>query len=74
MSVNRRDYRLDILRVIAISMIVLMHSPIPDSAPGFVLSGISYFTASGLVLFFVISGTLLLDNRLGSRDFLKRRF
>ena len=74
MSDNRRDYRLDILRVIAISMIVLMHSPIPDCAPGFVLTGLSYLTAPGLVLFFVISGTLLLDNRLNSRDFLKRRF
>jgi len=74
MNDNTRDYRLDILRVVAISMIVLMHSPIPGSAPGFVLTGLSYLTASGLVLFFVISGTLLLDNRLSSRDFLKRRF
>ena len=74
MSENKRDYRLDILRVVAISMIVLMHSPKPDSVPGFVLSGLSYLTASGLVLFFVISGALLLNNRLGTWVFLRRRF
>ena len=69
-----RDYRLDVLRVIAISLIALMHSPIPDSAPGFVLSGISYLTAPGIGLFFMISGALLLGNRLSTCDFLKRRF
>lgn len=69
-----RDYRLDLLRVIAISMIVLMHSPLPDSAPGFVLSGISYITASGLVLFFMISGALLLGTNLSTKDFIKKRF
>ena len=75
MSDLKRDYRLDLLRVLAISMIVLMHSPKPDCGiPDFVLSGLSYITASGLVLFFVISGALLLDNRLSTWDFLKRRF
>lgn len=70
-----RDGRLDLLRIIAISLIVLMHAPLPDSgAPGFVLAGISYFTAPGLVLFFMLSGALLLDNDLSSKDFLKRRF
>ena len=69
-----RDYRLDLLRVIAISMIVLMHSPMPDSAPGFVLTGISYFTAPGIGLFFMISGALLLNNDLSTKAFLKRRF
>lgn len=74
MTVDKRDYRLDLLRVLAISMIVLMHSPLPNSGSGFVLSGISYFTAPGLVLFFVISGALLLDNQLNTKDFLRRRF
>jgi len=69
-----RDYRLDLLRVFAISLVVLMHSPRPDSVSGFLLSGISYFTAPGLVLFFMISGALLLDNNLSTKDFLKRRF
>lgn len=69
-----RDYRLDVLRVIAISLIVLMHSPMPDSAPGFVLTGISYLTAPGIGLFFMISGALLLGNKLSTGEFLKRRF
>lgn len=74
MITMERDYSLDVLRVIAISLIVLMHSPIPDSASGFVLSGISYFTAPGIGLFFMISGALLLGNKLSTKDFLKRRF
>ena len=69
-----RDNRLDLLRVFAISMIVLMHSPRPDSAPGFLQCGISYLTASGLVLFFMLSGALLLGNNLSTKDFLRRRF
>lgn len=75
MKSNNRDCRLDILRIIAISMIVLMHSPMPDSgSPGFVLAGISYLTAPGVVLFFMISGALLLDNDLATKVFIKRRF
>ena len=73
MNTNKRDIRLDILRVISITMIVLMHAPRPGSAPGFVLSGLSYLTAPGLVLFFMISGALLLGNTLPTKDFLKRR-
>ena len=72
-SVNR-DSRLDIMRIVAILMIVLMHSPMPNSgAPGFMLASISYLTAPGLVLFFMISGSLLLDNKLTTKEFLRRR-
>ena len=72
---KERDYRLDWLRVIAISMIVLMHSPKPDViVNGTILSAISYLTAPGLVLFFMISGSLLLGSTLNTRDFFKRRF
>lgn len=74
MSDLARNHRLDLLRVIALMMIVLMHSPMPDSAPGFVLSGISYLTAPGIGLFFMISGALLLDNNLSTKDFLNKRF
>jgi len=73
-SESKRDYRLDLLRVMAICMIVFMHSPRPGSAPGYVLSGLSYITASGLVLFFMISGALLLGTNLSTKEFLKRRF
>lgn len=74
METSKRDYGLDLMRVIAICMIVFMHSPRPGSAPGYILSALSYVTASGLVLFFMISGALLLGNKLSTRDFLKRRF
>ena len=54
-----RNATLDILRVIAMMMIVLMHSPIPGSATGIVLAGISYLTAPGIGLFFMVSGAPL---------------
>lgn len=73
MEQNSRDYRFDLLRVIAASLIVLRHSPIPGSAPGVVLAGISYLTEPGVGLFFMISGALLLQNRLPVKAFLKRR-
>ena len=69
-----RNYKLDLLRVIAIMMIILMHSPMPKSAPGYVLVGISYLTAPGIGLFFMISGALLLGNKLNTSVFLKKRF
>lgn len=69
-----RDISLDIIRVIAIGMIVFMHSPIPGSAPGIILSGLSYITAAGIGLFFMVSGALLLNTSLKQKDFLKRRF
>lgn len=73
--VTGRDYRLDLLRVMAMSMIVLMHSPHPENdAPGFVHVGISYVTAPGLVLFFMLSGALLLGSCLPSKEFFKKRF
>lgn len=52
----------DVLRIIACMMIVLMHSPMPGlGTPGPVLSGISYLTAPGIGLFFMISGALVLN-------------
>ena len=73
---NARNHRLDLLRVIALMMIILMHSPMPKcaQAPSFIISGLSYFTAPGIGLFFMISGALLLGNSLSTRDFLRRRF
>lgn len=73
-TTNKRDVCLDLLRIISMTMVVFMHAPRPGSAPGFVLSGLSYFTAPGLVLFFMISGALLLGNSLSPKEFLRRRF
>ena len=53
-------------------MIILMHSPMPDSAPGYVLSCLSYLTAPGIGLFFMISGALLLGTELPMGVFLKK--
>ena len=75
----RRDVALDVIRIIACLMIVLMHSPMSGlGTPGFVLCGISYLTASGIGLFFMVSGALLLkrdsERPFGTRKFLMKRF
>ncbi len=76
---GKRDYSLDIIRVIACLMIVLMHSPMSGLGTfGFVLCGISYLTAPGIGLFFMVSGALLLKvnagHPFGTQSFLRRRF
>jgi surface polysaccharide O-acyltransferase-like enzyme len=51
-----------------------MHAPMPNlNANGIILSTISYFTAPGLCLFFVISGSLLLPIKTDTTTFLKKR-
>lgn len=74
-----RDYSLDVIRLIACSMIVLMHSPMSGlGTSGLVLCGISYLTAPGIGLFFMVSGALLLRGHSGkffdTKGFLQRRF
>ena len=76
---HRRDVALDVIRLIACLMIVLMHSPMPGlGTSGSVLCGISYLTAPGIGLFFMVSGALLLKVNVGrpyeTRNFLRRRF
>lgn len=54
---NARDFSLDIIRILACMMIVLMHSPMPDlGIAGVVLCGISYLTAPGIGLFLWSAG------------------
>ena len=60
-------------------MIVLMHSPMPGlGTTGMVLCGISYLTAPGIGLFFMVSGALLLkrhiDKPFETKAFLRKRF
>lgn len=76
---ENRDYSLDIIRVIACLMIVLMHSPMPGlGISGVVLCGISYLTAPAIGLFFMVSGALLLkkdlERSLDTRNFFRKRF
>lgn len=71
---NQRNHSFDIMRVLACIMIICMHAPLPTSnANGILLSTISYFTAPGLCLFFVISGALLLPIKDNTQTFLRKR-
>lgn len=70
-----RVINFDILRIIACILIVIMHSPIPnESANSLFLSSLSYISASGIGLFFMVSGALLLPLKYNIKDFLKVRF
>jgi len=72
---KKRDLSLDIIRIVACALVVLMHSPIPSSdAPGVFLTGLSYVTAPCIGLFFMVSGALLLDVNEDYFSFLRRRF
>lgn len=76
---KQRDISLDLLRIIACAMVVLMHSPIPaENANGLLLSSLSYFTAPCIGLFFMVSGALLLPppkkiRKHEAMPFLKKR-
>lgn len=71
---KERIVYLDVIRVVACCMIVLMHSPHPDAGiPGMILSPLSFVTASGIGLFFMVSGALLLPVKTETGAFLKRR-
>lgn len=70
-----RNVSYDLLRVLACMMIVAMHSPMPnEQANGALVSALSYLTASGIGLFFMISGALLLPIKQSTSIFLKKRF
>lgn len=72
---NQRIGYLDYLRVWAMLMIIILHSPMPNmQASGLILSSVSFITATGLVLFFMISGALLLSKTYQMKPFLLRRF
>lgn len=71
---KERIIYLDILRIFACVLIVLMHSPRPDSGmSGYQASSISLLTAPGIGLFFMVSGALLLPVRISSSAFWRRR-
>lgn len=71
---KERILYLDVLRILACCMIVLMHSPHPDAGnPGFVVVPLSFITAAGIGLFFMVSGALLLPVKTDTTSFLKKR-
>lgn len=76
MEKKNRIYFLDVIRSIACSMIILMHSPSPEAGnSGIILVPLSFLTASGIGLFFMVSGALLLPIDLSKNvfKFLKHR-
>lgn len=69
-----RQKSYDILRILACVFIICMHAPIPnEQANGLFLSTLSYLTAPGIGLFFMLSGALLLPLKTDTFTFLKRR-
>lgn len=76
MSHTKRKYYLDILRIFACLLVIMMHSPSPYTVgqpSSFFCSGISYFTAPCIGLFFMVSGALLLPSNLSTGQFIKKR-
>ena len=71
----RRESIFDLLRISACLMIVAMHAPLTGSeSDGLFLSSLSYLTASGIGLFFMVSGALLLPVTENTKKFIKKRF
>lgn len=72
---KERNINLDIIRILACFMVVLMHSPMPsDNAVGTFLAALSYATAPCIGLFFMVSGALLLPVKTDYKTFLQKRF
>ena len=77
---RERDFSLDVMRIMACAMIVMMHSPHPvaSAGNGLFLVLVSYLCAPGVGLFFMVSGALMLGGNVVERNFdafsfLKRR-
>lgn len=74
MDSSNRNISYDIIRVVACFFIVCNHSPLPaEDGSGLFLSAISYLTVTGISLFFMISGGLLLPMKGTTSGFLKKR-
>ncbi len=74
MKLNKRIVYLDLIRIFAIVFIILMHSPIPQEGnQSIILGGISFITAPGLGLLFMVSGALLLPVKASMYAFYKKR-
>lgn len=72
---KERNLSLDIIRILACLMVVLMHSPMPsENAVGPFLAALSYLTAPCIGLFFMVSGALLMPVKTDYKTFLIKRF
>ncbi len=71
---SERILYLDIIRIVACIMIIAMHAPIPNTVlDSYILSANSLITASGVGLFIMVSGALLLPVNIPTRKFLNKR-
>ena len=69
-----RDFSLDIIRIAACLMVVLMHAPMPaENICGPFLVALSYLTAPCIGLFFMVSGALLMPVRMDYAVFVRKR-
>lgn len=72
---KQRDYSLDIIRITACVMVIIMHAPIPnENAISIFNAALSYYTAPCIGLFFMVSGALLLPIKETGIEFIKKRF
>lgn len=69
---SERIVYLDVIRVLSCMMIVLMHSP-REIVPGYVQVPLYFLTSAGLVLFFMVSGALLLPVKGEHKGVVQRR-
>lgn len=70
----KRILYLDIIRIVACLMIIAIHAPIPNSnIDGFILYANSAICSSGVGLFVMVSGALLLPVNMPTLSFLKKR-
>lgn len=71
---KQRILYLDVIRVMACCLIVLIHSPHPEAGnSGTLLVPLGFITVAGIGLFFMVSGALLLPVHADTSSFLKRR-
>ena len=71
---KERDYTLDAMRIIACVMVILMHSPMPNSGmSGMLAVSTTMLTMPCIGLFFMVSGHLLFPVRMPMWEFLRKR-
>ena len=71
---KNRDYRIDLLRIIACIMVIGIHAPQSGlNYSGVFLVGSSYLCEPCIGLFFMISGYLLLPVKLSYKEFISKR-
>lgn len=71
---KQRIIYLDVIRILACVMIIMMHAPIPNTGiSSVILSTNGLLTAPGVGLFIMVSGALLLPVIMPTKDFLRKR-